>query len=432
MNLRHAFRKTRRHLHRWAWVVIASMAAMAGVLGVIGFRTYLASRSAPTSALDLIYLSLQLFTLESGAVDGPIPRELQLARFLAPAATASALARACWAVFEQQISELRLRFSRDHVIVCGLGSKGVRLAEDIRARGTRVVVIDSDESNVGLARCRDLGAFVLTGSASDPWLLKKARVHRAAAVIAVTGDDGTNVEAAVRAYELSRGRTGAPLQCIIHVVDPRLQSHLRQHEVFTSQADAFHIRIFNVFESCAEAMLVELRVAARANKSIRPHIVIAGFGRLGEAVFSNAVRFWRTTNNPAEHPIHITIVDRSASQKASRLSLSHLDLCRECELQVIEMDVASAEFERGEFLTTTSPTPTCVCICFDSDSHALTAALVVHDLLHELDVPIVVRMKENAGLATLVGTSSRGAGVVDGIRAVGMLDMACTIEHVLE
>ena len=72
------------------------------------------------------------------------------------------------------------------------------------------------------------------------------------------------------------------------------------------------------------------------------------------------------------------------------------------------------------------------CICFDSDSQALTAALVVHDLLRELDVPIIVRMKENAGLATLVGTSRKSHGVVDGIRAVGILDMACTIDHVLE
>src|SRR5688572_13315999 len=72
--------------HRWT--ALAVLWGVAFVLGVVGFGRYHASRAEPRGLMDLVYLSLQLFVLESGAVFGPaVGLDLQIARILAPAVT---------------------------------------------------------------------------------------------------------------------------------------------------------------------------------------------------------------------------------------------------------------------------------------------------------------------------------------------------------
>ena len=48
-----------------------------------GFHGYYQSRGEPGTFWDLVYLSLQLFTLESGSVTGELSWPLQVARLLA-------------------------------------------------------------------------------------------------------------------------------------------------------------------------------------------------------------------------------------------------------------------------------------------------------------------------------------------------------------
>jgi len=99
-------------------------------LGYVGFRDYFIDVGVHMSTSDLVYLSLQLFTLESGSVPQTgASWQLEVARLAAPVASATALVAALAAAFQQRVEDWRLRRERDHVVVCGLGTRGPGLPQ---------------------------------------------------------------------------------------------------------------------------------------------------------------------------------------------------------------------------------------------------------------------------------------------------------------
>ena len=69
---------------RWRWGSVATVAAIALVLGWVGFDEHLDRTGEPHNVLDSLYRALGLFTFEGGDIDGRVPWEIQVARFMAP------------------------------------------------------------------------------------------------------------------------------------------------------------------------------------------------------------------------------------------------------------------------------------------------------------------------------------------------------------
>jgi Trk K+ transport system NAD-binding subunit len=85
---------------------------------------------------------------------------------------------------------------RDHVIVCGLGSIGYRVALGIRERGVKVVVVEPDENGRFVAAARALGIPVVVGDARQAEVLTRVGLERCRAICTVTSDDLINLTAA--------------------------------------------------------------------------------------------------------------------------------------------------------------------------------------------------------------------------------------------
>ncbi|MDQ4068411.1 MAG: hypothetical protein M3203_02880, partial [Actinomycetota bacterium] len=127
-------RPSPRRAVRWwsehAGAVIAAAALLAFVLGIVGFAAFIPGRRFT----DYVYRSLELFVVyveHTGLEDttASMPLTLEVARFLAPAAAAAASIRALLALFGQRAARAWARyFVRNHVLVCGLGPVGTRLA----------------------------------------------------------------------------------------------------------------------------------------------------------------------------------------------------------------------------------------------------------------------------------------------------------------
>lgn len=421
----------------WRWVPLATLVAAAFMLGYSGFQRHLAAAGQPKTAWDIAYLTVQLFFLESGAVDGPIGWQLQVARFLAPVVTAYAVVQAVLVLFAVQVQRTWLRWRGGHVVVCGLGRKGSRLVEELRRLGRRVIVIDHDPNNDDLAHCRSIGAVTIVGPAHHKWTLRKSHVHRADSLIAVTADDGTNVEIAVRAHELNRRRSAlrGPLKCVVHVEEPRLRRLFQQHRIYSDPSDPFELELFNVFEVAARAMLREppVLLPRRDRAGSPPHLLVVGMGRLGEALVRRVLKDWRIEHRGPRPPLRITIVDAHAAHREEQFRLRYPRLTETADLRFLTMDVNSADFAHGMFLQNgaSQDLPDAAYLCLDQDSVAMTAALTVRQLLKDDRIPIVVRMSQEAGLATLFSTGDDGGRAIAGIRAVGLLDLTCHLEVVL-
>ncbi len=93
--------------------------------------------------------------------------------------------------------------TRDHFIVCGLGSLGVRIAQELHRSGYEVLVLDRNPNNRFLNIIRALKIPVVTEDASLPATLEAANIAHAAGLLAVTSDDTTNLEIVLSARTLA-------------------------------------------------------------------------------------------------------------------------------------------------------------------------------------------------------------------------------------
>ncbi len=74
----------RKFMSKHQWKLILVLFILCFILGYIGFKKYTHSLDGDYSVTDLVYLTLQLATMESGSVSRPVSWELEVARFVTP------------------------------------------------------------------------------------------------------------------------------------------------------------------------------------------------------------------------------------------------------------------------------------------------------------------------------------------------------------
>ena len=423
----------RRWWYDYEWPVIGVLALGVVALGCAGFQLKSHAEGKPTDVLDLIFKSCQLFVLQI-SVDPPMPWQLNAARMLAPLVAAYTALQALAELFAGQIRSLRLRFVREHVVICGLGRKGLILARGFLERGETVVVIEQDDENDLARQCRDLGALVLIGDAAEPWLLQKAGVEQARYLFALCGDDGVNAEVAVRAAGIVAQRPGPPLTCVLHIFDAQLCALLRERELDTGPGSRLRLEFFNVHDLGARVLLEENPLAAPGPEgaAARARIVIVGVGRLGESLLVNAARQWHATRAGTGPLLQVTLIDQHAAAITQTLVVRYPGLRKCCEITPLEMDVNSGAFQQADFLkATASGKPAHVYVCLDDDSLSLSTALALAAHSRGHNPTIIVRMAQDAGLAVLLREVDPGAGGFRHLRAFGLLDRTCHPDQVL-
>jgi Trk K+ transport system NAD-binding subunit len=104
--------------------------------------------------------------------------------------------------FAQTTSRHKVRHLRNHVVVVGLGSFGIRVASDLKTAGYDVAVIERDDNNRFLSSAAELDIPVIFGDATLRQTLEAARIDRARAVAVLTQDDMVNVEAGIVLREM--------------------------------------------------------------------------------------------------------------------------------------------------------------------------------------------------------------------------------------
>jgi Trk K+ transport system NAD-binding subunit len=99
--------------------------------------------------------------------------------------------------FVQTAGRRRVRHLRDHIIVVGLGSVGIRVVGELAAAGYHVAVIEQDDENTFLPVAAELDVPVIFGDATMEQTLESACLERARAVAVLTQDDMVNIETGI-------------------------------------------------------------------------------------------------------------------------------------------------------------------------------------------------------------------------------------------
>ncbi|MDP9798165.1 Trk K+ transport system NAD-binding subunit [Catenuloplanes nepalensis] len=87
----------------------------------------------------------------------------------------------------------------DHVVVVGLGTVGMRVMAQLHDLGVDVVAVDKDQHARGMSLAKRLGVPVITGDASREETLLAAQTGSAQALVVVSTNDVTNLQAALNA-----------------------------------------------------------------------------------------------------------------------------------------------------------------------------------------------------------------------------------------
>lgn len=425
------------------WLIIGGFWLVTFALGCTGTMKQLKaleSLGEKRSLTDPFYRALQLYFMDDSMItsaSGPaLPWELELARFLAPVVAAYTAVATLAAVFREKLKMFFLRFTKNHVVICGLGRKGLLLANGFIEKGYRVVVIEQDPNNNYLEQCKDHGVIILAGNATSRELLRNAQVPKARYLISVCGDDGANAEVAVLSYELVGERRGRVLTCFVHIVDSKLCNLLREREIITEKVDSYRLEFFNVFDSGAIALLDKYPAFSETHNAQcpRPHLLLVGLGRMGESLVVHAARSWHIRYKENCGRLRITVIDYEAERKIESLYLQYPQLENVCELIPHQMDIHSPEFLRGKFLFNEQGRceVTLVYICLDNDSAGLATGLNLLQRVRGCHIPIVVRMTHDAGLASILRGVEGGSGSFDTMHAFGLLDQTCTPEMLLD
>jgi len=92
---------------------------------------------------------------------------------------------------------------RNHYIVCGLSGIGIKIVQQLHLSGHEVVVIETDANNRFVTTARDMSIPVILADASFRATLQRSNINTANSVLAVTSDDATNLEIALKAKALA-------------------------------------------------------------------------------------------------------------------------------------------------------------------------------------------------------------------------------------
>lgn len=365
----------RRPLVRRSWVR-AGFAALFGVafgLGLWGFWLYRASPDFAwgTTVWDVFYYTVQLFVLGAEATNegGDLPWQLQLARFLAPVATGSAVFEAVRSLFADQFTLMRTRRMRGHAIVVGRTPAAGVIAEALAARGALV-------------------ARTATGDAES---LRNAGVAGAAVLYACESEDdepGVNVLTVAVANRAERAPDVPGLRLNAHVSDPELALALQARHLSHPQPG---VDFFTLGELVARSLARRDQTVARG---AAPHISVVGHGTFGRALVVAFARLRSVEMASGGEPLTVTLVGPGAQDAARTLRTRWPSVRSACRLVPVET------FAEVRALGT----PQRVYVCHDDDGDALRNALRDSDLWRAGEGAVVLRLNRLAGLGGLFGT----------------------------
>lgn len=221
------------------------------------------------------------------------------------------------------------------------------------------------------------------------------------------GNDGINVEIAIRAYELKResqSGTGAATECHVYIVELDLRALFKEHHVFTDTGDRFRVVLFNIDDSSARLLLRRYpldreRIAPDDPRTVL--LIVIGFGLMGESLVLQAARNSHFANG---HRLRVTVVDHDAEQPKRCFLRHHPNMAAVCDVAFLtrEADDTGTLAEIAALCAEADALPT-VAICFDDDTRGLSLALALLPKLKALRASVLLRMTTDGGTDQAAG-----------------------------
>ena len=415
--------------NRWLLLGLAWLIGLA--LGYFGFVLYANQNNEAWATGDIFYRTLQLVAMNSGAVDGKINWMLNVARFILPLLTAYTFLQGLLHIFKEQIQRQRLRRFKDHIVICGIGRKGARIAKELLALGYNVVIIDNEHNRESEEVFRSQGAIILDGDATNRDILTSARVQYARNLVCLLGSDRDNLQIAHQAFQLTHNRQVGKLTCTIHLASIDLLKLIRISELSKNPHVPFELETFNAYERTARLLLQE---GAKwdefiSSEGIPGSLLVIGLGKLGEQLVVQAGYQWHLLNRSDQ--LVVTMIDSDAEEKKRNLLRNYPQLEKVFELNPIQVELTSIGLLQNIIAPPKSGEVIQAYICLDDPVLSLQVCLNLLQIPGYINKPIWVHLSKESGLTSILEKPLPGLGMASQIRTFDIFDHACSADLML-
>lgn len=376
--------------------------------------------------------TIQLFPRGAGVLaDSPVL--LQVARLFALCSAALAAVEFWQRFFYKTASQLSLRWWRGHVLICGFGRKGRHLAKSFRTQTSKIALIEKSVSPAIMTLCQKIGVALLDGDATDELILRMAGIERASAVFIVAGRDQINLEIAMKILSRYRKlKANQPFVCHVHIVQLALLEILQRQPWLEGEVGGFELKFFNIHQNTARTLFLEhpLEGLAPSPSMLRNtgvHLIIVGFGGLGEAILLQATAIG---HYPGGKKLQVTVVAVRAQARLEEFLTRYPALMEIVELQVVERPPLESLCPLTD-VGTRLDQRTIVVVVMEEDADNITYALRIANLRNEQRIPILVRITEQEGLNNLLA-EARSSFAESDIHIFGAIERSLGPETLLE
>ena len=217
----------RKHWFLFVWIILGLFAILVLILGVIGFSKNLAivDKDKEYPITTLLFMTVQLFFLKSGAQPEPVNWELETARWLSVIVSSGALIQGLLLGFRKQFQEWLCRFQKGHAIVCGFGTKGKFIFKDLINQGYVVIVLDKNLLAEEILKIDHEGGYYLTRDTTLTESFDGVGINRCSKIFITCGMDVINIQVAdalFKAYCSGNFSSTRKLNIYIHCRENRV------------------------------------------------------------------------------------------------------------------------------------------------------------------------------------------------------------------
>lgn len=424
----------------WEWRVTAVVAVAAFVFGFAGMWKYECA-AHPTGGVDLwsvFYHTLQLFILHAPHLENHVPWQLHVGRLLGAVPLCVAAVMAFFQVFpdEWNLIMLRLPWTRAHVVICGLGDVGQRLAIQGRQRKKRIVAIEKSCPSSTRQLMREQGVLVFDGDATDEGQLRAARVDRAEFVVASGPDDQTNVAIAAtvaRAFEPA-GDRAAPLVCRTLIGNPDTRHVLSRQPLFSANPARYRVN-FSDLDQHAVAARQALRLYPLDFQPIGQHdatvvrLVVIGFRAAGQGLALHAAQIGHFTNEIGRGKrLRLSVVD-STGASVAEFKARYPNLERVCDFESLGLRQSTSDLvpALAELCPTDEPASALVtyAFCWEDplgDERNFRFGMELLQRVEGRAAQILIRQNSRKGFAELLSSGLNDAAATSRVHPFGMVE----------
>lgn len=366
---------------------------------ITGFYSFYHYSVDEHSILNALYFTFQLYLLDVTDVFTPdgssllhYPLIVEVARWSAALYTISTLFIAMYRLLETSILLVFYQVVGNHTIVFGYNENSVDFIEDLRKKKKRVILVADQIPDEVVDYLEELKVVVLHNRDKEDNIYTKCGLSSAKSVVLLHEEDVDNLnELMDMRYDFGRHSKKNPdLTVYLHLQDITSKKLFLDLERTTMKQNRyFQVKLINLYELFVDNLFEKYPIYGKHQEVTPVHLLIIGFGPLGQHIALNAIN---QSEQFGKHAPHITAIDKSMPKIKQEWQRNYPEIASRAPITLHSIDVTSEPLEN--LIRSQNRPVTQIYVCLHEDHLDLWAGIELSTKFPE--IPIYIEFSEGS------------------------------------